>query len=109
MKTENGYTPLQFVAYLRNQLIPDFRAADMHATAEDFETALQLICGLADEREKLIAALDAITERAEAVSQGIPVHQRSEGVSQATHVAHMAGHLAQHCKPAREILTRLQS
>jgi len=43
MKTHNGFTRLQFVAYLRNTLIPDFRAADMDATAEDFETALQFI------------------------------------------------------------------
>ena len=34
---------LQFCAYLRNTLIPDLRAAEMDATAEDFETALQFI------------------------------------------------------------------
>ena len=55
--TESGYTPLQFVSYLRHTLIPDFHAADMHATATDFETALQFICQLADERAELIEAL----------------------------------------------------
>lgn len=42
MKTCNDYTRLQFVAFLR-RTIPDFRDDDMHATAEDYETALQFI------------------------------------------------------------------
>ena len=34
---------LQFCAYLRTTLIPDLRAAEMDAMADDFETALQFI------------------------------------------------------------------
>ena len=60
MKTENGYTRLQFVAYLRHTLIPDFHAADMTSTAEDFESALQFIADdvemLYDARKALLAA-----------------------------------------------------
>lgn len=33
----------QFLSYLLDQLIPDFHEADMHATAEDYETAAILI------------------------------------------------------------------
>lgn len=59
-KTENGYTRLQFTAYLRHTLIPDFKASDMDATAEDFETALQFITEdamiLHDARKALLAA-----------------------------------------------------
>ena len=51
---------LQFTSYLRHTLIPDFRAADMDATAEDFETALQLLHAdteaLHDARKALLAA-----------------------------------------------------
>ena len=49
-------------------------------------------------RTDLLAALQAAVERMEAVASRIPVHNRTSGVSQATHVAHMAGHLAQHAK-----------
>ena len=60
MKTENGQTRLQFVAYLRHTRIPDFIAADMSATAEDFETALQFLCddveAMHDARKALLAA-----------------------------------------------------
>lgn len=48
---------LQFVSYLRHTLIPDFREADMHATAEDFETALQFIAEDAARIEDLESAL----------------------------------------------------
>ena len=58
---------------------------------------------LAD-NERLRAALEAAIERMEAVADGIPVNNRANGVSQATHVAHMAGHLAQHAKIARAAL-----
>lgn len=60
MKTHNGQTRLQFAAYLRHTLIPDFIAADMNATAEDFETALQFLCDdvevMHDARKALLAA-----------------------------------------------------
>lgn len=49
----------------------------------------------------LLAAFEAAVERMEAVANGIPVHNRAAGISQATHVAHMANHLAQHAKIAR--------
>lgn len=144
----HSYTRPQFLAYLQGQLIPDFREADFHSTADDFETAAAFIAAdsraLSEARsalkaatghlrpdsnaavlcenaiacidgtqtpgeptrEELIEALREITERAEAVSQGIPVENRNLGVSQATHVSHMASHLAQHCKPARQLLNR---
>jgi hypothetical protein len=54
----------------------------------------------------LLAALEAAVERMEAVAEGIPVHNRHSGVSQATHVAHMAGHLAQHAKIARAAIAQ---
>lgn len=60
MNTENGYTRLQFAAHLRHTLIPDFRAADMDATAEDFETSLQFLAAdieaMHDARKALLAA-----------------------------------------------------
>lgn len=57
-------------------------------------------------RAELLAALEAATERMEAVSVGIPVHNRHPGVSQRAHVAHMAGHLEQHAKFARAAVLR---
>ena len=62
-----------------------------------------------DPAPDLLAALKAITERAEDVSQKIPVENRSEGVSQAAHVRHMASHLAQHAKIAREAITKAEA
>lgn len=60
MKIINDQTRLQFAAYLRHTLIPDFRAADMDATAEDFEASLQFITDdaeiLHDARKALLAA-----------------------------------------------------
>lgn len=60
MKIHNGQTRLQFVAYLRHTLIPDFIAADMTATADDFETALQFLCDdveiMHDARKAILAA-----------------------------------------------------
>ena len=51
---------IQFAGYLRHTLIPDFRAADMDATAGDFDTALQFLTGdmeaLHDARKALLAA-----------------------------------------------------
>ena len=58
------------------------------------------------EYAELLAALEAITERAEDVSVKIPVENRSEGVSQAAHVRHMASHLAQHAKIARAAIAK---
>jgi len=54
----------------------------------------------------LLAALEAAVKRMEAVAESIPVHRRAKGVSQATHVAHMAGHLAQHAKIARAAIAK---
>lgn len=60
MRTINGQTRLQFVAYLRHTLIPDFRADERDATAEDFETALDYLTAdveiLHDARKALLAA-----------------------------------------------------
>ena len=38
---------LEFATYLETQLVPDFREADMTATADDFATAARFIRGLA--------------------------------------------------------------
>lgn len=54
--------------------------------------------------DALVAALEAAIERMESVADSIPVSNRAKGVSQATHVLHMAGHLAQHAKIARAAL-----
>lgn len=62
---------------------------------------------LASERQELLDMLTTLLDRAETVAEGIPVDKRHAGVSPATHVAHMASHLAQHCKPARELTDRL--
>ena len=60
---------------------------------------------------RLIAAAPALAEalrnavdRMEAVAEGIVVEKRHKGISQATHVRHMARHLAQHAKIARKAL-----
>lgn len=65
----------------------------------------QQVTKLEAENERLREALEAAINRMEAVADGIPVVNRASGVSQATHVAHMAGHLAQHAKIARAALT----
>lgn len=57
---------------------------------------------------ELTAALEAITERTEDVADKIHVEKRSEGVSQAQHVNHMANHLAQHAKIARTALAQVK-
>ena len=55
----------------------------------------------AETQPAMLEAFDAAVGRMEAVAEGIPVENRSRGISQATHVRHMAGHLAQHAKIAR--------
>ena len=64
------------------------------------------IAALRAENAELREALEAITERAEDVSDRIVVEKRNPGVSQASHVSHMASHLAQHAKKARAILAK---
>jgi hypothetical protein len=54
----------------------------------------------------LLAAFEAAVERMEAVAEKIPVHNRAQGVSQARHVSHMAGHLGQHAKIARAAIAK---
>ena len=49
----------QFTTYLSETLIPDLREADMHATAEDFETALRFMAEDAERIASLEAALAA--------------------------------------------------
>ena len=55
---------------------------------------------------ELVFAFQAAIERMEAVAERIPVKNRAPGVSQALHVAHMAGHLAAHAKIARTALSK---
>ena len=56
----HSYTRPEFLAYLQGQLIPDFREADMHSTADDFETAARFIANdsqlLTEARSALLAA-----------------------------------------------------
>lgn len=59
--------------------------------------------------KELLKAFRAAVERMEAVAERIPVHNRAKGISQATHVAHMAGHLAQHAKIARAAIAKATS
>jgi hypothetical protein len=55
----------------------------------------------AEAAPKLLKAFEAAVERMEAVAAGIPIQNRHKRVSPATHVSHMASHLAQHAKIAR--------
>ena len=55
--------------------------------------------------EFLRKALERAVVRMEAVSEGILVEKRAKGISQARHVRHMAGHLAQHALIARRALS----
>lgn len=86
--------------------------ADMDAKIEKAQAVVQeaeteaKIYALEVKNAELLAALEAITERAEDVSEKIPVENRSEGVSQAAHVRHMASHLAQHAKIARAAIQK---
>jgi hypothetical protein len=59
------------------------------------------ICAACNSHAALLAAFKAAAERMEAVAEKIPVENRHESISQARHVRHMAGHLAQHAKIAR--------
>ena len=60
------------------------------------------------ERAGLLESLRAAVERMEAVASGIPVENRHKGVSQRTHVQHMAVHLAEHAKKARATLAKAE-
>ena len=55
---------LEFATYLETQLVPDFREADMTATADDFATAARFIRGLAAD-----PAVAALVTAARAVSE----------------------------------------
>ena len=66
--------------------------------------AIEQAPALLYQRDALAKALEAAVKCMEAVSVNIPVHLRSEGISQAKHVAFMASHLAQHAKIARAAL-----
>lgn len=57
-------------------------------------------------KREMAEALRNAVERMEAVAEGIHVEKRSKGISQAKHVRHMAGHLAQHAKLARAALEK---
>ena len=78
----------------------------LEATRASLEMANNSVKFLKAQNTELLEALKAITERAEAVSEGITVEKRNPGVSQATHVAHMASHLAQHAKHARAAIQK---
>ena len=90
-----------------------YRVADIllcHRARVGTEYGIKDRDGLADmiDREtglvNLLAAMEAAVERMECVAEHIPVENRPHGVSQATHVRHLAGHLAVHARFAREAL-----
>ena len=76
------------------------------------ETELSNLHQVIEKKERtidaLVAALKAAIEDMELVADSLPVEKRHEGVSQATHVNHIAGHLAQHAKIARAALEAAQ-
>jgi len=57
----------------------------------------------------LLAAFKAAVDRMEAVAAGIPIDRRHKRVSPATHVRHMAGHLAEHAKIARAAIAKAEA
>ena len=57
---------------------------------------------------ELRRAFKASVERMEAVAKRIPVHNRAKGISQASHVLHMAAHLEQHAKIARAAIAKAE-
>jgi hypothetical protein len=88
------------------QISQGFRCSVCGAMEPDTLSFGPPACRLHKAAPALLAALEAAVERMEAVAEGIPVHNRHSGVSQATHVAHMAGHLAQHAKIARAAIAQ---
>jgi hypothetical protein len=56
--------------------------------------------------QALLTAFNAAVERMEDVATLIPVENRTKGISQATHVRHMAAHLEQHAKIARAAIAK---
>jgi hypothetical protein len=57
---------------------------------------------------QLLAALKAAVSRMEYVAENILIEKRHKGVSPATHVRHMASHLAQHAKIARAAIDKAE-
>lgn len=84
------------------QLFHDLAASEEASGYPDNARALRAVPGI-------VEAFNAAINRMEAVADGIPVHKRARGVSQATHVAHMASHLAQHAKIARAALAAMDA
>ena len=104
--TRDGHPLPAPVSPLTRALFSAEAVAHLRGYEREILPLADLARGMDKRIAELEAALAALVERAEAVASGIPVHNRHEGVSQATHVAHMASHLAQHVKPAREVLAR---
>lgn len=124
----NEITPLPYQGFTRYILKDGRFLATAHAFGDDAPSSLGFAPGqephqsmekaeangtylrhCANVLPELMGAMAAAIERMEAVAQGIPVHNRAVGVSQATHVAHMAGHLAQHAKIARAALSKAEN
>jgi hypothetical protein len=96
---DNGEIQDNKLATAAEIVVSVYRVAGLREANKDAELA-----AMRAENARLREALEAITERAEQVSESIHVEKRSEGVSQAAHVRHMANHLAQHAKIARTAL-----
>lgn len=58
--------------------------------------------------KQLLEAMEAAVERMESVADGILIEKRSRRVRPDVHVRHMAGHLEQHAKIARDALNRFK-
>lgn len=81
-----------------------FCIAEVKTDPVDWEAKRDFLVRAVNSHSLLVDALKAAVNRMEAVASGIPVENRSPKVSQRAHVAHMAGHLAQHAKIARAAL-----
>ena len=57
---------------------------------------------------ELLEALKHAVECMESVADGIIIEKRYKGVSPATHVRHMAGHLAQHAKIVKAAIAKAE-
>lgn len=87
---------LEFALYLETQLVPDFREADMTATADDFATAARFIRGLAEDPAvaALVTAAREIAETVAGFGRAAPHPLEEEGLVLAAALAPFTGNIA---------------
>ncbi len=92
---------LEFATYLETQLVPDFREADMTATADDFATAARFIRGLADDPAvaALVAAAREIAETVAGFGRAAPHPLEEEGLALVAALAPFTGNVAPSVSP----------